>query len=215
MSQKYLCILSSSSRSQGLTGTPFLSKLHKFAVGLEQRHREMGMSLGLHSKSCTAAGFLSLLAFGVFNLVNGKSTEGYGYVGSWEEITPLPRSSAEARAAGDGFGQFMERGKWMGIFSDMPRLSTGILCGCGALWQSTESLQCTHISQQMAVSVHPRHLSQSLLWRDFKLMLFVLLCSGMVGPACVTGEGCPGKEQENGEWKSISVWIQQNTCLER
>lgn len=95
MRQKYLCILNNSSSSQGLTGTPFL-KLHKFPVGLEQRHTKMGMSLGLHSKSCAAPGFLSLLAFGVFNLVNGKSTEGYGRVGSWEEIIPLPRSSAEA-----------------------------------------------------------------------------------------------------------------------
>lgn len=122
MRQKYLCILSNSSRSQGLSGTPFLSKIHKFPVGLEQRHTKMGMSLGLHSKSCAAAGFSSLLDFGVFNLVNGKSTEGYGCVGSWEEIIPLPRSSAEARAAGDGFGQFLEGGKWMGIFSDLPRL---------------------------------------------------------------------------------------------
>lgn len=122
MRQNYLCILNDSSRSQGLTGTPFLSKPHKFPVGLEQRHTKMGMSLGLYSRSCAAPGFSSLLAFGVFNLVNGKNTEGYGCVGSWEEIIPLLRSSAEAWAAGGGFGQFMERRKWMGIFSDLPRL---------------------------------------------------------------------------------------------
>lgn len=56
----------------------------------------MGMILGLHSKSCAAAEFSSLLALGVFSLVNGKNTEGYGCAGSWEEIILLPRSSAEA-----------------------------------------------------------------------------------------------------------------------
>lgn len=78
MRHKYLCILNNSSRSQGLTGTPFLSKLHKFPVGLAQRHTKMGMSLGLHSILCAAVGFSYLLAFGVLNLVSGKSTEGYG-----------------------------------------------------------------------------------------------------------------------------------------
>lgn len=194
MRQKYLCILSNSSRSQGLSGTPFLSKIHKFPVGLEQRHTKMGMSLGLHSKSCAAAGFSSLLDFGVFNLVNGKNTEGYGCVGSWEEIIPLPRSSAEARAAGDGFGQFLEGGKWEYSLT-CQGFATGILCGSGALWQSTESLQCMQIWQQMAVTVHSGPLSQPLLWWDFKQMLFVLLCFGTVGPACVTEEDCPGKEQ--------------------
>lgn len=72
----------------------------------------MGVRLGLHVKSHTCRHWVFILACtGFFNLVNRKSTEHYECVGSQAEINPLPRSSAEAWAAGGGFGQFTERGK--------------------------------------------------------------------------------------------------------
>lgn len=61
--------------------------------------------------------------------------------------------------------------------------ATGIPGGSEPLWQHTESLQMD--TQQMAVLVHSMHLSKSLLLCDFKLMLFIPQCLGVVGPACI------------------------------
>lgn len=71
-------------------------------------------------------------------------------------------------------------------------LPQGIPRGSGALWQRTESLQMD--ARQMAALVHSTRLSKSLPLCDFKLMLFILPCLGVVGAACILEQDCPGED---------------------
>lgn len=177
---------------------------------------KMGMSLGLHSKSCAAAQFSSLLALGVFSLVNGESTEGYGCVGSWEEIILLPRSSSEAWAAGGAFGQLMERGKWMGIFCALPRL-----CHRNPSWVWSSLAEHRALS---AGTYHSRWCVCALEASPRITAVMGLQTDAVLAPvfwhggSCATEEDCPGKEWHNGEWRShfelsrISVWKGKRFC---